>query len=81
MVLGRLGIRPYFRVVIDRDQVTRGKPHPDLLLAAARRLGYPPEQCLIFEDSAPGFAAAREAPEPWDRGEGQHAQSVRIPCC
>jgi HAD superfamily hydrolase (TIGR01509 family) len=65
MVLDLLQIRSFFRVVIDRDQVTRGKPHPDLLLAAARGLGFPPQKCLVLEDSAPGFAAARHARMPY----------------
>jgi HAD superfamily hydrolase (TIGR01509 family) len=65
MVLDSLQIRPYFQVVIDRDQVTRGKPHPDLLLTAARELGFPPSNCVVFEDSAPGFAAADKAGMPY----------------
>ncbi len=65
MVLDLLQIRSFFHVVIDRDQVTRGKPHPDLLLIAARGLGFPPGRCLVLEDSAPGFAAARNAGMPY----------------
>ena len=65
MVLDLLRIRPHFQVVVDREQVTRGKPHPDLLLAAARGLGFPPKKCIVFEDSAPGFAAADNAGMPY----------------
>jgi beta-phosphoglucomutase len=65
MVLDRLHIRSFFHVVIDREQVTRGKPHPDLFLTAARGLGFPPNRCLVFEDSAAGFAAARNARMPY----------------
>jgi len=65
MVLDLLRIRSFFRVVIDRQQVTRGKPHPDLLLAAAQGLGVPPRRCLVFEDSTAGFAAARNAHMPY----------------
>jgi HAD superfamily hydrolase (TIGR01509 family) len=39
----------------------RGKPHPDLFLYAARKMGAAPEQCLVIEDSAPGVVAAVRA--------------------
>jgi len=54
--LGALGAR-----VARSDQVPRGKPHPDVFLAAAAMLGVPAESCLAFEDSPIGVAAARAA--------------------
>lgn len=39
----------------------RGKPHPDIFEAAARRLGVAPERCLVFEDAPLGIEAARRA--------------------
>ncbi len=48
------------RVHSARD-VARGKPAPDLFLAAAEAEGVPPERCLVIEDSAPGIAAAHAA--------------------
>jgi HAD superfamily hydrolase (TIGR01509 family) len=39
----------------------RGKPHPDLFLHAARRLGSLPETCLVIEDAPHGVKAARQA--------------------
>ncbi len=41
--------------------VARGKPAPDLFLAAADAEGVPPESCLVIEDSVPGLHAARAA--------------------
>ena len=39
----------------------RGKPHPDIFLEAARRLGVAPEHCIVFEDAPLGIEAARGA--------------------
>lgn len=40
------------------EDVTRGKPFPDVYLLAADRAGFPPSQCLVIEDSVTGVAAA-----------------------
>lgn len=40
-------------------QVERGKPHPDVFLAAASRLGVAPEQCLVLEDAPSGAQVRR----------------------
>jgi pseudouridine-5'-monophosphatase len=45
----------------DDPRVLRPKPAPDIFLAAARDLGMPPDDCLVFEDSPFGVAAARAA--------------------
>ena len=50
-----------FDIVVTLDDVGRAKPEPDLFLEAARRLGVPPERCLVFEDSLQGIEAARQA--------------------
>ncbi len=44
--------------VFSADMVARGKPHPDIFLFAAGKLGVRPEQCLVIEDSAGGIKAA-----------------------
>lgn len=60
-LLERAGLRPYFRVVVDGHQVARPKPYPDIFLRAAGLLGVPPAECIVFEDSHSGVAAARAA--------------------
>jgi HAD superfamily hydrolase (TIGR01509 family) len=44
--------------VFSADMVARGKPHPDIFLFAASRLGVSPEKCLVIEDSPGGIRAA-----------------------
>jgi len=41
--------------------VANGKPEPDLFLYAAQEMGFPPEACLVIEDTAPGITAAQRA--------------------
>jgi beta-phosphoglucomutase len=60
-VLDQAGLRPYFRVVLDGAQAARPKPDPEIYLEAARRLGVPPQACVVFEDSPAGVQAARAA--------------------
>jgi len=57
------GLADLFSVVITPHDVApgRGKPHPDMFLEAARRIGVVPENCLVFEDAEPGIRAARAA--------------------
>ncbi|MFA6117728.1 MAG: HAD-IA family hydrolase [Sphingomonas sp.] len=48
-------------VMITSEDVERGKPAPDCFLLAATRLGVPADQCLVFEDTPAGIAAAEAA--------------------
>lgn len=59
--LGAAGIGARFDAILTRDDVSRGKPHPDLYLLAAERLGKMAKACLAVEDSNPGVAAAHAA--------------------
>ena len=60
-LLDRTGIRSLFSVVITGDEVQQGKPHPEIYLRAAKKLGISPEACLVIEDSLAGIAAGKGA--------------------
>ena len=57
------GLLDSFAAVVGADDVTQGKPHPEPYLTAMARLGpgLDPAECVVFEDSMPGVAAARAA--------------------
>jgi HAD superfamily hydrolase (TIGR01509 family) len=59
--LVRADIRSCFAVVVSADEVGKGKPNPAVFLATARRLGFPPAEIVVFEDSGAGIQAARAA--------------------
>jgi HAD superfamily hydrolase (TIGR01509 family) len=59
--LGGAGLLDRFKAIATRDDVERSKPHPDVYLEAARRLGVPAEHCIAFEDSNAGLTAAHAA--------------------
>lgn len=52
------GLLPHLAVCVTGDQVARSKPAPDVFLAAAARIGLPPEHCIAVEDSEVGARAA-----------------------
>jgi len=56
--LEKAGILPYFSRLIGGDDVTKGKPDPEPYRRGAAVLGVSPEQCVAFEDSDTGTAAA-----------------------
>ena len=60
-VLRSAGLRPCFSVVLSTEQVARGKPAPDIYLAVAAALGFPPGDCAAVEDSANGLRSAAAA--------------------
>ena len=57
----RFGIDTWVETVTSPADGLRGKPHPDIFVEAARRLGVPPAACLVFEDAPLGIEAARRA--------------------
>lgn len=57
----RHGIDAWVQTIVSPADGLRGKPHPDIFLEAARRLGVAPHDCIVFEDAPLGIEAARRA--------------------
>ncbi|MFW7215767.1 HAD family hydrolase [Enterobacter sp. BNK-22] len=57
-VAAMLDISQSVSVIVERDDVERGKPFPDPYLVAARRLNIPARNALVFEDSVSGVTSA-----------------------
>jgi HAD superfamily hydrolase (TIGR01509 family) len=56
--LSHVDVLDYFRHITSGQEVTRGKPNPDIYLLALKKLGIKAEECIAFEDSENGARAA-----------------------
>ena len=56
-----LQLHSYFNSTTGGHEVSKGKPHPDIFLTAARKLGITPKDCLVFEDTHSGIESAKAA--------------------
>jgi HAD superfamily hydrolase (TIGR01509 family) len=61
VVLAVIGLAPCFQAIVSAEDVTLGKPDPQVFLTAAVRLGTPPARSIVVEDAPAGIEAARRA--------------------
>ena len=61
LILRILKISEQFAALSTGDEVTHGKPHPEVFLKAAHKLGRAPADCVVIEDAPQGIEAARRA--------------------
>ena len=57
-VLAKFELEPRFQFILTWEDVTEGKPHPEIYLKAAERFGVPPGEIMVLEDSQNGCRAA-----------------------
>lgn len=57
--LSIIGLGEFFQATITAEDVSHGKPDPEVFLKGAQALNTPPERCVVFEDALVGIAAAR----------------------
>jgi beta-phosphoglucomutase len=61
LAFARFPLDRWVETVVSPADGLRGKPHPDIFLEAARRLGVASERCIVFEDAPLGIEGARRA--------------------
>ena len=61
IILEQAGWTDTFEVVLSREDVRDGKPHPEVFLTAAARLGVDPDRAIVVEDAAAGILGAHRA--------------------
>lgn len=59
LILRLTRTEPFFQAVVSSEDTQFGKPHPQVFLIAAQRLGAVPARCVVFEDAVAGVQAAR----------------------
>ena len=59
--LEKTGLGRFFKTILDDSFVSKGKPDPEVYLKAAKAVNFPPERCVVFEDSLAGVQAAKNA--------------------
>lgn len=59
--LKETGTDKFFAHITSAEEVSRSKPDPEIFLLAADKMNFPPEKCLVFEDSFAGIEAAQNA--------------------
>ncbi|KAF6560090.1 HAD family phosphatase [Paenibacillus sp. EKM202P] len=61
LIMEKTGLGRYFDIRITGEEVSQGKPAPDIFLYAAELLGIAPDHCIVIEDSRNGVHAAKSA--------------------
>ena len=59
LTLTQIGLAPFFQAIVSAEDVTLGKPNPEVFLKAAAGINRPPGKSVVFEDALAGLEAAR----------------------
>ena len=60
-ILDNLDLRKFFHQIVTAENITNGKPDPEIYLLAAKRLGIEPQYCVVFEDTISGIKSGQAA--------------------
>lgn len=60
-ILKRIGVMKLLDAEVNGSDITKGKPHPQIFLMAAEKIGLRPKDCVVFEDAILGVRAAKRA--------------------
>jgi beta-phosphoglucomutase-like phosphatase (HAD superfamily) len=60
-VMAMAGLEGLFDAIVSAEDVTMGKPDPQVFLKAAEKIGRRPERCVVFEDAHVGIEAGKRA--------------------
>lgn len=60
-LLDAIHARTFFEFIVTNKDADKPKPAPDIFLAAAKKFGFEPEECVVFEDAVNGITAAESA--------------------
>ena len=80
-ILSRLNLQDRFQFVLTSEDVTEGKPNPEIYERASERLGLPPAQVMVLEDSENGCRAAIAAGTYAVAVPGAHSKAHNFDGC
>lgn len=58
LILQCIGLTEYFDAIVDGNDISHSKPHPEVFIKAAQKLGLSPQECIVVEDAFSGVDAA-----------------------
>ncbi len=61
LIVNRFKLDKYLKVIVSGEDVSQGKPHPEIFLKTAEKLGVEPSDCVVIEDAKNGVIAAKAA--------------------
>lgn len=61
LILDKFALRKYFKVIVGKKDISKGKPHPEVYLKVLDRMQLTSKQCIVFEDSLSGIQSALRA--------------------
>ncbi len=80
LILGKFGLLKQFDAIVGCEEARNRKPHPEIFLKAAERLGLPPAECVAVEDSIVGAESAKRAGMALVCFDSPARESLNSPC-